>query len=77
MTTIVLVAGATGMLGNRIATHLLDQSGVNVRLLLRDAAPADPVKAQTVAALQVGVLPLPSAMSPTHPRWPPPPPGST
>ncbi len=51
MTTTVLVAGATGMLGNRIATHLLDQSDVTVRLLLRDAVPADPAKAQGVDAL--------------------------
>ncbi len=51
MTTTVLVAGATGMLGNRIATHLLDQSDVTVRLLLRDAVLADPAKAQGVDAL--------------------------
>ncbi len=51
MTTTVLVAGATGMLGNRIAAHLLDQTDVRVRLLLRDAAPADPDKVRAVDAL--------------------------
>jgi hypothetical protein len=38
MTTTVLLAGSTGMLGNRIASHLLDQPGVALRLLLRAAA---------------------------------------
>lgn len=33
--TTVLVAGASGMLGNRVAGHLLDQPNVAVRLLLR------------------------------------------
>ena len=51
MTTTVLLAGATGMLGNRIAPHLLDQSDVEVRLLLRSAAPAEAGKAEAVSAL--------------------------
>ena len=51
MTTTVLVAGATGMLGNRIATHLLDQSDVSVRLLLRDTVPSDRAKAETLDSL--------------------------
>ena len=51
MTTTVLVAGATGMLGNRIAAHLLRQTDVSVRLLLREAAPSDPAKAQAIDAL--------------------------
>ena len=51
MTTTVLVAGGTGMLGNQIATHLLDQSDVDVRLLLRAAVPPDPVKAQAIETL--------------------------
>jgi uncharacterized protein YbjT (DUF2867 family) len=51
MTTTVLLAGATGMLGNRIAAHLLDQSDVEVRLLLRNAAPAEAGKAEAVSAL--------------------------
>jgi len=51
MTTTVLLAGATGMLGNRIAAHLLDQSDVEVRLLLRSAAPAEAGKAEAVSAL--------------------------
>src|SRR6185312_11780832 len=42
MTTIVLLAGATGMLGDRIARHLLDQPGVTVRLLIRATALQDP-----------------------------------
>jgi len=51
MTTTVLLAGATGMLGNRIAAHLLDQPDVSLRLLLRASARADADKAQTVDAL--------------------------
>lgn len=51
MTTTVLLAGATGMLGKRIAEHLLDQPEVDLRLLLRDAAPTDSAKAKVVAAL--------------------------
>ena len=51
MTMTVLVAGSTGMLGNRIATHLLEQPGVIVRLLLREAVPSDPVKAEAVRQL--------------------------
>lgn len=51
MTTTVLVAGATGMLGNRIASHLIDQSGTDVRLLLRESVPPDPGKAALVRAL--------------------------
>ena len=52
MTTNVLVAGATGMLGHRIATHLLTQPEVSVRLLLRNPTPTDPAKAQMVADLK-------------------------
>ncbi len=51
MTTSVLLAGATGMLGNRIAHHLMDQPEVDLRLLLRGAAPGDPAKVEAVAAL--------------------------
>ena len=54
MTTTVLVAGATGMLGSRIATHLLEQPDVRVRLLLQDAVPSDAAKAQAVEALVAG-----------------------
>ena len=49
MTQTVLVAGATGMLGSRIAHHLLRQDEVEVRLLVRDGSGADPRRA---AALQ-------------------------
>ena len=38
MTQTILVAGATGMLGGRIAHHLLDQSDARVRLLVRNVA---------------------------------------
>ena len=38
MTQTVLLAGATGMLGSRIAHHLLEQPGARVRLLVRDRA---------------------------------------
>ncbi len=51
MTMTVLLAGATGMLGDRIAAHLLDQTDVEVRLLLRTAAPAEAGKAKAVGAL--------------------------
>ena len=51
MTTTVLVAGGTGMLGNRIATHLLEQPDTAVRLLLREAVPSDPDKARAIDAL--------------------------
>ncbi len=49
--TTVLIAGATGMLGSLIGTHLLDQDGVEVRLLLREAAPTDAARAATIADL--------------------------
>jgi uncharacterized protein YbjT (DUF2867 family) len=51
MTTTVLLAGSTGMLGNRIAGHLLDQPDVTLRLLLRSATPADADKARAIADL--------------------------
>ena len=51
MNTTVLVAGATGMLGNRIATHLLEQTDVTVHLLLREAVPSDPAKAEAIGKL--------------------------
>jgi uncharacterized protein YbjT (DUF2867 family) len=51
MTTTVLLAGATGMLGNRIAGHLLDQPDVALRLLLRTAPSAGTVKARAVDSL--------------------------
>jgi len=47
----VLIAGATGMLGNLIAGHLLDQDGVQVRLLVRDSAGNDPEKAAALEGL--------------------------
>ncbi len=40
----VLLAGATGMLGARIAHHLLETEDVALRLLVRPAALADPDK---------------------------------
>ncbi len=45
----VLVAGATGMLGSRIAFHLLGADGTSVRLLVRPGTTARPDK---LAALQ-------------------------
>lgn len=50
--TAVLIAGSTGMLGTRIAHHLLAQPAVNVRLLVRPSARQDPDKAQTLADLE-------------------------
>ena len=41
MTQTVLLAGATGMLGSRIAHHLLAQPDAHVRLLVRDANDAE------------------------------------
>lgn len=38
MTQTVLLVGATGMLGGRVAHHLLEQPGTRVRLLVRDTA---------------------------------------
>ena len=40
----VLLAGATGMLGGRIAHHLLETEGVTLRLLVRPTAFANPGK---------------------------------
>lgn len=37
MTQTVLLAGATGMFGSRIAHHLLEQPDAHIRLLVRDA----------------------------------------
>lgn len=51
MTTTVLLAGATGMLGNRIATHLLAQPEVSLRLLVRPTTRQDTAKAQAIASL--------------------------
>lgn len=51
MTTTVLLAGATGMLGNRIAHHLLDQPSVVLRLLLRPGARSTPEKTEALNAL--------------------------
>lgn len=41
--TNVLLAGATGMLGSRLAEHLLDAPGTRLRLLVRDHT-ADPAR---------------------------------
>lgn len=50
MAQTVLLAGATGALGQRIAHHLL-QPGVAVRVLVRPGSLQDPVKAAAVARL--------------------------
>jgi hypothetical protein len=47
----VLVAGATGMLGGRIAARLLDEPTARVRLLLRPGTLAHPVKGPAVQEL--------------------------
>ena len=47
----VLLAGATGMLGGRIAHHLLEQPGARLRLLLRPGSLATPAKRDAVAPL--------------------------
>jgi uncharacterized protein YbjT (DUF2867 family) len=51
MNTTVLLAGSTGMLGSRIADHLLNQSGVDLRLLLRAPTPAGTAKGKALDAL--------------------------
>ncbi|WP_410628330.1 NmrA family NAD(P)-binding protein [Amycolatopsis sp. cmx-8-4] len=51
MTTTVLLAGSTGVLGTRIAHHLLAQSDIALRLLLRASARNDPAKAEAIDAL--------------------------
>lgn len=47
----VLLAGATGMLGSRIAEYLLDGGDVHLRLLVRRGARDDPAKARTLERL--------------------------
>lgn len=47
----VLLAGATGMLGGRIAHHLLEDEGVALRLLVRPAALADSGKRSGIETL--------------------------
>ena len=47
----VLLAGATGMLGARIAEHLLEDEDVALRLLVRPATLADPGKRAGLDAL--------------------------
>ncbi|SDS35893.1 NmrA-like family protein [Friedmanniella luteola] len=49
--TTVLIAGSTGMLGKLIAAHLLDQDGVEVRLMARDSTRPDPEKAAALEGL--------------------------
>lgn len=51
MTTTVLLAGATGMLGARIAHHLLEHDEVELRLLVRASARRDAAKAEVLEAL--------------------------
>ena len=46
--TTVLIAGGTGMLGGLITEHLLEQDGVEVRLLVRRSARNDPDKAARI-----------------------------
>ena len=47
----VLLVGATGMLGARIAEHLLDRDGIDLRLLVRKEARSDPEKARKLDPL--------------------------
>lgn len=49
MSQTVLLVGATGMLGGRIAHHLLEQPETHVRLLVRD--PGNPEKSETLQSL--------------------------
>lgn len=47
-TQVVLLAGSTGMLGGRIAHHLLDRPGTALRLLVRSGGAADPAKKEAL-----------------------------
>lgn len=47
----VLLAGATGMLGRRIAHHLLAQDATSVRLLVRPGSMSDPDRRTALAPL--------------------------
>jgi uncharacterized protein YbjT (DUF2867 family) len=49
--TRILLAGATGMLGNRIATHLLEDPAVELRLLVRAGALDDSRKQRALEPL--------------------------
>lgn len=48
----VLLAGATGMVGGRIAHHLLERPGVDLRLLARETALATPAGKERLRALE-------------------------
>ncbi len=48
----VLIAGATGMLGGRIAHHLLSRPGVSLRVFTRAATLADSAKKERLRALE-------------------------
>ena len=50
----VLVAGGTGMLGGRIAAHLLEEPGIQLRLLLRPGTLQDPTKGPALEPLLRG-----------------------
>lgn len=49
--TTVLVAGATGMLGGKIAAQLLSLPRVHLRLLVRSGSHRDPQKKERLTAL--------------------------
>jgi uncharacterized protein YbjT (DUF2867 family) len=51
-TQTVLLAGSTGMLGGRIAHHLLDRPATAVRLLVRSGGPTDPAKKEALRSLE-------------------------
>ncbi|MDT7578742.1 MAG: hypothetical protein QOK35_2 [Pseudonocardiales bacterium] len=48
----VLLAGSTGMLGGRIAHHLLDRPDAAVRLLVRPGGPGDPAKKEALRVFE-------------------------
>jgi hypothetical protein len=64
----VLLAGATGMLGDRIARHLLEQPGISVRLLIRATARQERGKAEAIDALVGRGAVVVTATWPTRPR---------
>jgi uncharacterized protein YbjT (DUF2867 family) len=64
MTQTILIAGATGMLGRRIAHHLLEQADARVRLLVRNKARTkyvlDPLAARGAEIIEGDLADAPS-----------------
>jgi nucleoside-diphosphate-sugar epimerase len=68
--TTVLVAGGTGMLGSRIADYLVKETGVQVRLLVRDGWEDEDAKRQRVECLKSAREPVRIIGHEAHSKWP-------